>query len=99
MAISLYDVSAAGFLQTLGGVAGFLEKGLAHCQSAGIDPAEIVETRLAPDMLAFRSQIVAVVHHSLGAIEGAKAGAYGLKVGVIWWIVGMILAAGYFTDG
>ena len=30
-------------------------------------------------------------------IEGAKAGAYGLKVGLIWWIVGMILAAGYFT--
>jgi cytochrome bd ubiquinol oxidase subunit II len=30
-------------------------------------------------------------------VDGAKAGAYGLKVGVIWWIVGMILAAGYFT--
>jgi cytochrome d ubiquinol oxidase subunit II len=30
-------------------------------------------------------------------VEGAKAGAYGLKVGFIWWIVGMILAAGYFT--
>ena len=30
-------------------------------------------------------------------VEGTKAGAYGLKVGVIWWIVGMILAAGYFT--
>jgi cytochrome d ubiquinol oxidase subunit II len=30
-------------------------------------------------------------------VDGAKAGAYGLKAGVIWWIVGMILAAGYFT--
>jgi cytochrome d ubiquinol oxidase subunit II len=30
-------------------------------------------------------------------VDGAKAGAYGLKVGFIWWIVGMILAAGYFT--
>jgi cytochrome bd ubiquinol oxidase subunit II len=30
-------------------------------------------------------------------VESAKAGAYGLKVGVIWWIVGMILATGYFT--
>jgi cytochrome d ubiquinol oxidase subunit II len=30
-------------------------------------------------------------------VDGAKAGAYGLKVGLIWWIVGMILAAGYFT--
>ena len=30
-------------------------------------------------------------------VENAKAGAYGLKVGVIWWIVGIILAASYFT--
>ncbi|HXJ05883.1 MAG TPA: cytochrome d ubiquinol oxidase subunit II [Candidatus Acidoferrum sp.] len=30
-------------------------------------------------------------------VAGAKAGAYGLKVGVIWWAIGMILAAGYFT--
>ena len=30
-------------------------------------------------------------------VEGAKAGAYGLKVGVVWWTIGMILAAGYFT--
>jgi len=30
MAISLYDISVTSFLQTLGGVAGFLDKGLAH---------------------------------------------------------------------
>jgi cytochrome d ubiquinol oxidase subunit II len=29
--------------------------------------------------------------------SGAKAGAYGLKVGVVWWALGMMLAAGYFT--
>jgi cytochrome bd ubiquinol oxidase subunit II len=29
-------------------------------------------------------------------VEGAKAGDYGLKVGLAWWILGMILAAGYF---
>jgi cytochrome bd ubiquinol oxidase subunit II len=27
----------------------------------------------------------------------AKAGDYGLKIGLVWWIVGMILAAGYST--
>ncbi len=27
----------------------------------------------------------------------AKAGAYGLKIGLVWWAIGMILAAGYFT--
>ena len=54
MAISLYDASVACFLQTLGGVDGFLSRGLAHCQERNIDPNEIVETRLFPDMLPFR---------------------------------------------
>ena len=27
----------------------------------------------------------------------AKAGTYGLKIGLAWWVLGMILAAGYFT--
>jgi cytochrome bd ubiquinol oxidase subunit II len=26
---------------------------------------------------------------------GAKAGAYGLKVGLVWWFIGMLLATGY----
>ncbi|MEO8514129.1 MAG: cytochrome d ubiquinol oxidase subunit II [Ignavibacteria bacterium] len=29
-------------------------------------------------------------------IQNAKAGDYGLKVGAIWWIIGMILAIAYF---
>ena len=27
----------------------------------------------------------------------AKAGQYGLKIGLIWWAIGMLLAAGYFV--
>ena len=29
-------------------------------------------------------------------VASAKAGDYGLKVGLIWWVIGMFLAAGYF---
>lgn len=29
-------------------------------------------------------------------VSGAKAGAYGLKVGLIWWMIGILLATGYF---
>jgi hypothetical protein len=76
MGIPLYDVSVASFQQVLGGVAGFLEKGLKHCQAKGIDLAELVETRLWPDMLPFRFQVIAVAHHSAGAIEGAQAGVF-----------------------
>jgi len=77
VAIPLYDLSVASYLQTLGGVSGFLERGLAHCRDNNLDPEEIVETRLWGDMLPFRFQIVSVVHHSIGAIEGVKKGAFG----------------------
>ena len=30
-------------------------------------------------------------------VRTAKAGDYGLKIGLVWWIVGMILAGGYST--
>jgi cytochrome bd ubiquinol oxidase subunit II len=29
-------------------------------------------------------------------ITNAKAADYGQKIGLIWWVLGMILAAGYF---
>jgi hypothetical protein len=67
-------VTVQSYLQTLGGVAGFMERGLKHCGEANIDPADIITTRLYPDMLPFSYQINAVVGHSLGAIEGVKAG-------------------------
>jgi len=76
MAVTLYDLSVGCFLQTLGGVEGFLAKGLAHFKEKGVDPNEIVETRLFPDMAPFRFQIVAVAHHSAGALQGATAGAF-----------------------
>jgi cytochrome d ubiquinol oxidase subunit II len=30
-------------------------------------------------------------------VANAKAGDYGLKVGVVWWIIGVMLATGYFV--
>lgn len=81
MAISLYDLSVPTFLQTLGGVEGFLGRGLAHCQEKNIDPNEIVETRLYPDMLPFRFQVLAVAHHSRGAMRGIKEGLFAPPAG------------------
>jgi len=76
MAVSLYDLSVANYLQTLGGVEGFLSRGMAHCTERNIDPNEIVETRLFDDMLPFRFQIWSVAHHSLGAMRGVQAGVF-----------------------
>ena len=82
MAISLFDASVAGFLQTVGAVEGFLGRGLAHCTEADIDPETIVETRLYPDMLPFRFQVLSVVHHSIGAIEGVKQGLFAPQTNI-----------------
>lgn len=30
-------------------------------------------------------------------IHNTSAGSYGLRVGVVWWTIGMVLATGYFT--
>ena len=76
MAISLYDVTVTSFLQVLGGVAGFLDRGAANCQANNIDLKEVVETRLYADMLPFRFQIIAVAHHTLGALTGVQAGIF-----------------------
>ena len=76
MAIPLYDVSVTSFLQMLGSVAGFLDKGLAHCNANRIDLKELVETRLHADMLPFRFQVLAVAHHTLGAMQGVQAGSF-----------------------
>jgi hypothetical protein len=80
MAISLYDVSVTSYLQTLGAVSGFLEKGRLHYVEAGKDPEAILALRLFDDMLPFTFQVVSVAHHSRGAIAGAKAGVFSPPV-------------------
>ena len=76
MAIPLYDLTVVNFLQTLGAVAGFLDKGLAHCTDASVESGALVGSRLYEDMMPLSFQIVSVVHHSLGAIDGVKAGVF-----------------------
>ena len=77
MAFSLYDATVANYLQTVGAVAGFLDRGGAHYVDNNMDPNDLVETRLFADMLPLKFQVLAVAHHSVGAIEGVKAGLFG----------------------
>ncbi len=76
MSTTLYEATVERFIQTLTGVEGFLERGVAHCTESGVDPQSIVETRLWSDMAPFRFQVVSVAHHSLGAIEGVRQGLF-----------------------
>ncbi len=76
MATTFHDLSVRCYVQALSGVEGFLAKGLAHCQAHGVDPGEIVETRLHADMFPFSFQLWSVSHHSLGAIRGIEEGVF-----------------------
>lgn len=79
MSIPLYDATVMNYLQTVGAMEGVLARGLAHCSEKNLDPNEIVETRIYPDMLPFRFQVVSVINHSLGAVEAARSGVYAPK--------------------
>src|SRR5882672_2964752 len=78
MALSLYDASVANYLQTLGAVSGYLERGLVYFREQNIDPETMVEARLAPDMLPLRFQIISVAQHSRGAVEIVGDGEFRL---------------------
>lgn len=76
MAISLFDATVRSWLQGLSAAQGFLDKGLVHCREGGLDTGELLATRLWPDMLPLRFQIHSIVHHSVGAVEGARQGLF-----------------------
>jgi hypothetical protein len=76
MAISLYDISVLTYLQVLGATSGVLAKGAEYAGENKLDLAEILETRLHPDMMPFSFQLNSVCHHSLGAIKGVREGVF-----------------------
>jgi uncharacterized protein len=57
MAISLYDVTIPVFQRGLGTLGTLLNKGRAFAASEGIDHAELLGARLAPDMLPLTGQV------------------------------------------
>jgi|TARA_B110000240_G_C13464731_1_gene438292 hypothetical protein len=76
MSISLYDATVGSFQQNLGGMSGFLDKGRNHYTEHSLDLSEVLETRIFDDMLPFSYQVIAAVHHSLGAINAARNGVF-----------------------
>jgi uncharacterized protein len=76
MPINLHAATVLSWRQTLGAVAGLLEKAEAFCKEKGVAPNELIQARLAPDMLPFAYQVKSTVVHSLGAIEGVRRGVF-----------------------
>ncbi len=76
MSFTLYAAVVPAYLQMLGTVGGLIDKAEAHCAAAGVDPAAIIDARLADDMLPFAYQVKSVAVHSIGAIEGVRRGEF-----------------------
>lgn len=76
MTISLYDATIPSWIQILGSVARLIDKAEAFAAEHGLAPAEIIAARFAPDMLPFAYQVKSTAVHSLGAIEGVRAGRF-----------------------
>jgi hypothetical protein len=76
MPLSLYAATVPSFQQILGALSGLILKAEAHCKEKSLEPAELIQARLAPDMFPFAYQVKSTAVHSLGAIEGALKGVF-----------------------
>ncbi len=76
MSISLYDATIPCFLQSLGAAIGMTDKAEAHCAEKGISEQALLSAHFGEDMLPLSWQLKWINTHSLGAIEGVRAGLF-----------------------
>jgi uncharacterized protein len=76
MAFSLYEATIPSYRQILGAIGGLLGKAESYCAEQKVAAEEIIQARLAPNMLPFAYQVMATATHSLGAIEGVRMGVF-----------------------
>jgi hypothetical protein len=76
MTFSLHAATVPSFQQTVAAVSGLLDKAEAHCAHTGAAHEELIQARLAEDMLPFAYQVKSVAEHSVGAIEGVRNGVF-----------------------
>ncbi len=76
MSFSFYDAVVPTHLQILAAVDALMGKAAAFCTEQGRTEADLIDARLAPDMLPLGYQVKSCVAHSIGGIDGAKAGNF-----------------------
>ena len=81
MALSLYSATLPNYLQILGSVSRLVGKAEAWCTEQGLEPAALIQARLAPDMLPFAYQVKSAAVHSAGAIDGVRRGVFAPDTG------------------
>lgn len=69
MPLTMHQASVPIMLQMFGSLTAIIDKAAAHCEARGIDPTVLVNYRLAPDMLPFKSQIQIMTDQAKGAVS------------------------------
>lgn len=76
MAFTLYSATVPVFLQMLGALSGLVDKAEKFAADKGLTAEQVISARLAPDMFPFNVQVAQAVHHTVGSIEGVRAGQF-----------------------
>ncbi len=76
MPFSLYDATVPLFQQTLGAMQGLLNKVEDFCADGSRTLEDLLQARLADDMLPFTYQISATTTHSVGALNAIHKGVF-----------------------
>ncbi|MDB5700146.1 MAG: hypothetical protein JWL66_345 [Sphingomonadales bacterium] len=76
MSFSLYEAVVPSSLQILAAIDALLDKAAAFCAEQGRSELDLIDARLAPDMLPFGYQVKSCAVHSVGAIEGVRKGSF-----------------------
>ena len=76
MHFSLYASTVPSYKQIVGSLSGLLARAEEFCKEKGIAAEDMIQARLAQDMLPFAYQVKSVAVHSLGAIEGIRRGVF-----------------------
>lgn len=76
MALTLYDAFVPGCQQVLGALHGLIDKGEAHVKEHGLDDAELIEARLAPDMWNLPWHVRSCWMHSAYSLDQVPTGEF-----------------------
>ena len=74
--LTLYAATIPSYLQILSSISGLIDKAEDFCRDKDIAPDELIEARLTDDMNSFAYQVKSTAIHSIGAIEGVRAGVF-----------------------
>ena len=74
--LTLYAATIPSYLQILSSIGGLIDMAEHFCRDKDIAPDKLIEARLTDDMNSFAYQVKSTAIHSIGAIQGVRAGVF-----------------------